>query len=119
MEAFQPWCGEDLSSGAWDVSVVVWQWCRGVPERHGNLMALSEEWWCPYLAAENEAIEKGFKSDALHTEIRVLERTLAIRFTAGSSFALQRDERCAPHARMPPPGAHGRLVTALASRAHQ
>ena len=92
VESFQPWRGEDLSSGAWDVSVVVWQWCRGVPERHGNLMALSEEWWCPYLAAENEAIERGFKSNALHTEIRVLERPLAIRFTAGSSFALQRDE---------------------------
>lgn len=24
---FRPWKGEDLSSGAWDVSVVVWQWC--------------------------------------------------------------------------------------------
>ena len=44
---FDPWTGADLTSGAWDVSVVVWQWCRGVPERQGNLMALGDEWWCP------------------------------------------------------------------------
>lgn len=27
--AFRPWNSADLSSGAWDVPVVVWQWCRG------------------------------------------------------------------------------------------
>jgi len=44
---FQPWGGEDLASGAWDMSVVVWQWCRGVVEFQQNVLALSDEWWCP------------------------------------------------------------------------
>ncbi len=30
-------------------SVVVWQWCRGVPEKQGNLMVLNDNWWTPYL----------------------------------------------------------------------
>ena len=46
-DVFRAWRGEDLTSGAWDVPIVVWQWCRGVPERQGNLMALGDEWWCP------------------------------------------------------------------------
>lgn len=89
---FRPWRGEDLSSGAWDVSVVVWQWCRGVPERQGNLMALADEWWCPYLTGENSTIETAFAASSEATEITVLDRTLKIKFTAGSSFALQKDE---------------------------
>lgn len=89
---FRSWCGEDLSSGAWDVSVVVWQWCRGVPERHGNLMALSDEWWCPYLAGENATIETAFSESLETIDVQVLDRTLRIKFTPGASFALQRDE---------------------------
>ena len=90
--SFRPWSGEDLASGAWDVSVVVWQWCRGVPERHGNLMALSDEWWCPYLPGENAAVERAFADNRETTEIQVRDRTLVIKFTPGASFALQRDE---------------------------
>ena len=26
VEAFKPWEGTDLSSGAWDAPVIVWQW---------------------------------------------------------------------------------------------
>ena len=44
---FRPWTAEDMQSLAWDLPVVVWQWCRGVPERNGNLLGLSEDWWCP------------------------------------------------------------------------
>ena len=91
--AYRAWSGEDLSSGAWDVEVVVWQWCRGVPERHGNLMALSDEWWCPYLAGENGIIEAAFSENREETQIQIFERSLAIKFTPGSSFALQRDDR--------------------------
>jgi len=90
---FRPWSGNDLSSGAWDVSVIVWQWCRGVPERQGNLMALSDEWWCPYLTLENGAIEAAFSDGHDSLELEILERRLLIKFTRGQSFALQRDER--------------------------
>jgi len=96
---FRAWRGEDLVAGAWDVSIVVWQWCRGVPERQGNLMALSDEWWCPYLINENTAIEAAFASGEAQMEIGglrdregTLRRKLVIRFTRGQSFALQRDE---------------------------
>lgn len=90
--AFRPWTGADLQSGAWDVSVVIWQWCRGVPERHGNLLALGDDWWCPYLSDANGEIEAAFASQQDTKTIQLLERTLAIKFTAGQTFALQRDE---------------------------
>ena len=44
---FRPWSATDMQSMAWDLPVVVWQWCRGLPERNGNLLQLSEDWWCP------------------------------------------------------------------------
>lgn len=91
-ENFRAWRGEDLTSGAWDVSVVVWQWCRGLPERQGNLMALGDEWWCPYLADANGQIEEAFSNSGDSTEVSVLDRNLTIKFTRGQSFALQRDE---------------------------
>jgi hypothetical protein len=89
---FRAWRGEDLTSGAWDVSVVVWQWCRGVPEKHGNLMALGEEWWCPFLAENNLKLEEAFSQHADHVDVTVLDRSLQILFTTGQSFALQKDE---------------------------
>jgi len=101
---FRPWTGSDLQSGAWDVSVVVWQWCRGVPERHGNLMALSDDWWCPYLAEATQTIEEAFGRNADSATIQLLrktddgstsavvERSLSIRFRAEQAFALQRDD---------------------------
>lgn len=89
---FHAWTGADLSSGAWDVSVVVWQWCRGVPERHGNLLALSDEWWCPYMADANRKIEDSFSSQEPFAAITVNEQALKIRFTRDQSFALQVDE---------------------------
>lgn len=93
VEHFHAWSGADLSSGAWDVSVVVWQWCRGVPERHGNLMALSDEWWCPYMSEANLAIERGFADQEEFTVVTVDDRELKIRFTRDQSFALQKDEQ--------------------------
>jgi len=97
--SFRAWRAEDLVAGAWDVSVVVWQWCRGVPERQGNLMALSDEWWCPYLINENGAIETAFSGGESQMEVAGLRDSqgklrskLMIKFTRGQSFALQRDE---------------------------
>ena len=91
-QSFRPWQGVDLSSGAWDVSVVVWQWCRGVPERHGNLMALGDEWWCPYLPDANASIEEAFTRNDDAAAVELLDRSLSVKFSPGSSFALQRDE---------------------------
>ena len=91
-EQFRAWSGADLTSGAWDVSVVVWQWCRGVPERHGNLMALADDWWCPYLADANSTIETAFARSDESTKVGLLGKELMIKFTRGQSFALQRNE---------------------------
>uniref|UniRef100_A0A6U7KI92 U-box domain-containing protein n=1 Tax=Haptolina brevifila TaxID=156173 RepID=A0A6U7KI92_9EUKA len=91
---FKPWKGDDLTSNAWDASVVVWQWCHGVPERQGNLLTLGDEWWCPYLATTNAQIEEAFKAQADHVELSLasLDRRLRIDLAGDQSFALQRDE---------------------------
>ena len=86
------WTGEDLSSSAWDATVIVWQWCRGVPERQGNLLALSDEWWCPYLANENSSIETAFSSNELCVDIELaICGTRTFKFTPGQAFASQND----------------------------
>lgn len=91
---FKPWACTDLEAGAWDVSVVVWQWCLGVPEKQGNLMALSDAWWCPYLPEANANIEQAFMSQADETDLTLpaIERRVKIRFTRDQAFAVQRDE---------------------------
>lgn len=89
---FLPWHGSDITSGAWGASVVVWQWCRGVKERQGsNLESLGDEWWCPYLAAENRLIEEAFVEKAEFKEVRLpsMDRVMRIEFTRGQSYALQ------------------------------
>lgn len=92
-QAFRPWQGTDLSTGAWDAPVVVWQWCLGVPERQGNLMALSDVWWCPYLADANLQIEAAFSASADEVELSLtaIARNVKIRFTRDQSFAVQKD----------------------------
>jgi len=90
--SFRPWNGDDLSSMAWDLPVVVWQWCRGVPERNGNLLQLSDDWWCPYMQDINAQIEAAFQANNPNVNVDVIGRGYAIKFTPGSSFALQRDE---------------------------
>tara|TARA_B110001452_G_C15235449_1_gene427768 strand:- start:2049 stop:3152 length:1104 start_codon:yes stop_codon:yes gene_type:complete len=87
-----PWSGDDLASGAWDQNVVVWQWCRGTPENQGNLMALSEEWWCPYLQDQNSTIETAFSLKRDNAEIEIIDRgTYTIIFNGDQAFASQRD----------------------------
>ena len=45
------WDSQDLSRSADDdpvgTSLIVWQWCRGVPEDDGNLVALADDMWSP------------------------------------------------------------------------
>lgn len=86
------WTGDDLSSSAWDTNVIVWQWCRGVPERQGNLMALSDEWWCPYLANENSRIETAFLSKETSVDIELpICGTRTFIFNPDQMFAFQKD----------------------------
>ena len=95
---FDPWSGADLTSGAFDASVVVWQWCRGVPERQGNLMALSDEWWCPYLQNQNSIIESAFSEHRDNAEIEIQDHgTYTICFNNDNSFASQRDSSRTKH----------------------
>ena len=91
---FHPWSGLDLQSGAWDVPVVVWQWCLGVPEKQGNLMALSDAWWCPYLPDANAEMEHAFSAaaDELDLTLPVISRRVKVVFTRDAAFAVQLDE---------------------------
>jgi hypothetical protein len=95
-EQFRVWTANDLTSNASDVSVVVWQWCRGVPERHGSFMELSDDWWCPYLSDANSTIESAFsvgqESVLVSVLVRLLGKELTIKFTPGQSRAVQRIE---------------------------
>mmetsp|Transcript_5901 Transcript_5901/g.14984 ORF Transcript_5901/g.14984 Transcript_5901/m.14984 type:complete len:368 (-) Transcript_5901:246-1349(-) len=90
--SFKPWKGADIEACAWDLPVVVWQWCRGVPEKDGALLSLPEDWWCPYLEEVNELIETGFSTNQVSVLVEAGERTYNVNFTPNSSFALQRDD---------------------------
>jgi len=87
------WTYIDISSELLDTNVVVWQWCRGVSERHVNLMALGEEWWIPYLHQQNREIEEAFCGYTFTTTITlpVINTERTIRFIPNSCFATQND----------------------------
>lgn len=93
--AIRVWNAEDLASagadGAPEPSLVIWQWCRGVPEENGNLMSLGDEMWSPFLEDNNAAVEEAFQLNAGHANIQLGQRRLSVFFTPGSTFALQRD----------------------------
>ncbi len=62
------------------------------PENQGNLMALSEEWWCPYLQDQNSTIETAFSLKRDNAEIEIIDRgTYTIIFNGDQAFASQRD----------------------------
>ena len=77
---------EELNSN--DRNVVSWQWCRGVPERQGNLLELSDEWWCPYLENHNQLVEEAFSRGS--ASIQLGDRRLD--FIHEKCFARQFDE---------------------------
>ena len=56
------WVHEDLTFGG-SGDRIVWEWCKGVPEREGNLLHLSDEWWSPYMYNENGLIELAFAAN--------------------------------------------------------
>lgn len=85
------WKPEDLTSGALDTNVVIWEWCRGVPEHQGELLKLDHQWWVPYLYYQNEKIEKSFISGADSTVIILPNETdeRTIEFKKDNNIACQ------------------------------
>ena len=87
------WKPEDIDSDALDKNVIVWQWCRGVPENQGDLTRLSDSWWVPYNYQNNETIENAFRNGEYNVnnvdiELPVIgERT--IEFIRNSCYAKQ------------------------------
>ena len=75
-------------------SVVVWQWCRGVPEKQGNLMLLEDNWWTPYLYPQNKNIEKAFKEQEhdINISIPFDDSVRRIHFNNDSCFGNQYDD---------------------------
>lgn len=91
--AIRPWRSEDLLSDCDDQAVVIWEWCRGVWERQGSLLALGDEWWCPYGVQTTSDIEDAFtnKQDKLNINT-VPDEPYSIIFQPGSPYALQCNE---------------------------
>lgn len=87
------WNPEDLDSDALDTQVVVWQWCRGTPEKNGNIMALGKEWWIPYLYEQNKSIESAYTQNSIQTNIAITHDNSirTIQFTPNSCYAIQKD----------------------------
>ena len=75
-------------------SVAVWQWCRGVPEKQGNLMILNDNWWTPYLYPQNKIIEKAFKEQENDINITIPfdDSVRRIHFNNDSCFGNQYDD---------------------------
>lgn len=85
------WKPEDLNDD--DKFVVVWQWCRGVLERQGNLMTLSDEWWLPYLQHQNQIIETAYDEYEQDVDITLVtdNSTRQIKFNENNCFGTQLD----------------------------
>ena len=91
----EAWKPEDLQNKEIfpNKNVIVWFWCRGVPEKQGNIMELSNEWWCPYPTELNQQIENAFNNKNTTTNIIIpfdnTERQII--FEKNSSYAKQVD----------------------------
>lgn len=71
-----PWKPEDLLEESNNNKYVcVWLWCRGVPEKQGNLFKLTDNWWSPYLCNDNKLIEESFTSRQASVEITLFNST--------------------------------------------
>ena len=88
---FKAWTPEDLDIEDMSKSVVIWQWCRGVPESQGNIMALDDSWWCPYPFATNAKIEEDFTNENNESDIQLQEDDPMRRvfFSLGQPYARQ------------------------------
>lgn len=89
------WKPENLDPKDSDLekNVVIWQWCRGVQEKQGDLMKLSDDWWEPYLYEQNLEIENAFSNNKTSTTIilPINNTERKIQFIENSIFAKQKD----------------------------
>lgn len=84
--------GEDREDRE-DSSIVVWQWCKGVPEKNSDIIRLSDEWWIPYLHEQNIIIEDAFSKNKENVVITLQdETTRKIKFINNNIFGHQLDE---------------------------
>jgi len=76
-----------------ETNVVIWQWCKGVTEKQGDLMKLSDDWWEPYLYEQNIQIENAFSNNRKNTTIilPINNTERQIQFIENSVFAKQKD----------------------------
>ena len=89
------WKPENLQPNYSDLEthVVIWQWCKGVTEKQGNLIKLSDDWWKPYLYEQNLQIEDAFSNNKTNTTIilPINNTERKIQFIKNSAFAKQLD----------------------------
>ena len=87
----QVWKSSDLLSEDNDnLEVISWQWCRGVPEKQGDLTRLSNKWWSPYPEHHNVEIEAGFENCMIQSNIQIADRR--IEYIRDRCYAKQYDE---------------------------
>lgn len=84
----------DSKNSDLETNVVSWQWCKGIIEKQGDLMKLSDDWWEPYLFEQNLQIEDAFSNNKTRTNITLpINNTMRqIEFIRDSIFAKQKDE---------------------------
>lgn len=91
IKPLQVWKSSDLLTDDNDnLEVISWQWCRGVPEKQGDLLQLSNKWWSPYPEHHNVEIETGFENCMIQSIIQIDDRR--IEYISGTCYAKQYDE---------------------------
>jgi len=89
------WKPENLDAKNYDLetNVVIWQWCKGISQKQGDLMKLSDNWWEPYLYEQNIQIENAFSNNRKNTTIilPINNTERQIQFIENSVFAKQKD----------------------------
>ena len=87
------WSPQDITSDADNKNVIVWQWCRALPEDQGDLTKLSEDWWIPYNYQNNQTIENAFNNgeysvNNINIDLPVIGKR-TIEFNNNSCYAKQ------------------------------
>jgi len=87
----QPWESNDLLEDSNnDKYVTVWMWCRGIPEKQGNVFKLDDSWWAPYFCEDNKNIDNAFNQKQLNTKITLFDNTeRVIEFDNFTCYAKQ------------------------------
>lgn len=87
------WNPEDLKDETnYNKNIIVWQWCKGTPEKEGNLMLLDNNWWIPFLYKQAYEIDKAYNNDFQKTVIKLPNgEEKFIEFINDSIYGKQKD----------------------------